>query len=85
MLTQSRDIRPEAEHVQIELLSKASTERRLELGLSLSQTALRIARLAIAQANPQASEEERKLLFVEVAYSKELADRVRAYLAKRQR
>ena len=84
MFTQSRDTRPEAERVQIELLSKASTERRLELGLSLSQTALRIARQAIAQAHPQASEEEQKLLFVEVTYGKDLADRVRAYLAERK-
>lgn len=84
MFTQSRDTHPEAERVQIELLSKASTERRLELGLSLSQTALRIARQAIAQANPLASEEEQKLLFVEVTYGKELADRVRTYLFARQ-
>lgn len=85
MLTQSRDTHPEAERIQIELLRKATTERRLELGLSLSQTALRIARQAIAQANPLASEEQRKLLFVEITYGKELADRVRAYLAERQK
>jgi hypothetical protein len=85
MLTQSRDTHPEAERVQIELLRKATPERRLELGLSLSQTALRIARQAIAKANPLASEEEQKLLFVEVTYGKDLADRVKAYLLERQR
>ncbi len=83
MFTQSRDTRPEAELVQIELLRKATTERRLELGLSLSQEALAIARQAIARANPLASEEDQKLLFVEVTYGKELADRVRVYLAGR--
>lgn len=84
MFTQSRDTHPEAERVQIELLSKATLQRRLELGLSLSQEAMAIARRAIAQANPQASEEQQKLLFVEITYGKDLADRVRAYLAKRQ-
>lgn len=83
MFTQSRDTRPEAELVQIELLRKATTERRLELGLSLSQEALGIARQAIARANPFAGEEDQKLLFVEVTYGKDLADRVRAYLAGR--
>ena len=85
MLTQSRDTRPEAESVQIELLRKVTTGRRLELGLSLSQEAMDIARQAIAQANPLVSEEDQKLLFVEVTYGKVLADRVRVYLAGRQR
>ena len=85
MFTLSSDTHPAAEFVQIELLRKATTERRLELGLSLSQEALGIARQAIAQANPLASEEEQKLLFAEVTYSKDLADRVRAYLIGRHR
>lgn len=85
MFTQSHDTRPEAERVQIELLSRATTERRLELGLSLSQEAILIARRAIIHANPLASEEDQKLLFVEITYGKEVADRVRAYLVERQR
>ncbi|MBA2287591.1 MAG: hypothetical protein H0W02_19115 [Ktedonobacteraceae bacterium] len=85
MFTQSQDTHPEAERVQIELLSKATTERRLELGLCLSQEAMAIARHAIAEANPLASEEDQALLFVEVTYGKNLADRVRAYLAGRHR
>jgi hypothetical protein len=84
MSTQSRDTRPEAERVQIELLRKATTERRLELGLSLSQEAIAIARKGILQANPFASEEEQKLLFVELVYGKSLANRVRAYLTEKQ-
>ncbi len=75
----------EAERVQIELLSKATPERRLELGLCLSQEAMAIARHAIAEANPLVSEEKQKLLFVEITYGKDLADRVKAYLAGRQR
>lgn len=84
MVTQSRDTHPEVERVLIELLRQATPERRLELGLSLSHEALEMARQGIARANPRASEEERKLLFVEVTYGKDLADRVRAYLAGKQ-
>lgn len=83
MLTQSRDTHPEAERVQIELLSKATPERRLELGLTFCEEGLDIAHYAIAQAHPLLSEQEQKLLFVEVTYGKDLADRVRAYLARR--
>lgn len=84
MRTQSRDTHPEAERVQIELLSKATPERRLELGLTFCEEGLAIAQAAIAQANPHLSEQEHKLLFVEFTYGKDLADKVRAYLARRQ-
>lgn len=84
MRTQSRDTHPEAERVQIELLSQATLERRLELGLTFCEEGLAIAHHAIAQANPLLSKQEQKLLFVEMTYGKDLADRVRAYLAGRQ-
>src|SRR5579884_2611729 len=83
MFTQSRDTHPEIERVQIELLRQATPERRLALGLSLSEEAMQIARQAIARAHPLASEQEQGLLFVEVTYGKDLADRVRHYLAGR--
>jgi hypothetical protein len=85
MLTQSRDTHPEAERVQLELLRKTTPERRLELGLIFCEEALAIAHHAIAQANPLLSVREQKLLFVEITYGKDLADRVRAYLARKQR
>ncbi len=84
MATQSRDTHPEAERIQIELLRKAGPQRRLELGIAFSQEAMAIARQGIARAHPHLSEEEQKLLFVEVTYGKDLADRVRAYLTRRQ-
>jgi hypothetical protein len=84
MSTQPRDTRPEAERVRSELFRKATMSRRLELGLSLSQEAIEIVQAAILRANPLASEEERKLIFVELTYGKKLADRVRAYLAEKR-
>ena len=84
MEPQSRDTHPEIERIQIELLRKAGTQRRLQLGLKLSGEALVIAQKGIRRAHPEVSELEAKLIFVEVTYGKDLADRVRAYLAKRQ-
>jgi hypothetical protein len=65
----------------IELLQKAGPERRFELGISLCDEALDIARQGIARAYPEACEEEQGLLFVEFTYGKDLAERVRKYLA----
>ena len=83
MRTQSEDTSPEIERVQIELLRKAGKTRRLQLGLELSGEALEMAQRAIKRSHPELSELEAKLLFVEVTYGKELADRVRPHLAKR--
>ena len=55
------------------------------MGLSLSHEALETARQGIARAHPGAGEEKQKLLFVEVTYGKDLADRVRVCLAGKQR
>lgn len=85
MSTQSRDTRPEAERVLIELLRNVTKERRLELGLSLCQTAAEMSHMGILQAHPLASEEDRKLIFAEITYGKNIADRVRAYLVQRGR
>jgi hypothetical protein len=84
MRTQSSDTHPEAERVRIELLRKAGSTRRLELGLSFSQDALQLAKRGIRRANPNATEEEVNLTFIEVTYGKDLADRVRVYLTKRR-
>ena len=84
MRTQSEDTSPEVERVQIELLRKAGKTRRLQLGLELSGEALEMAQRAIRRSHPDISELDAKLLFVEVTYGKDLADRVRSQLAKRQ-
>ncbi len=80
MSTQARDTRPEAERVQIELLRKATVERRLELGLSLCQQVSEIAYAGIKRANPSASQKEIELLFVEANYGRSIANRVKTYL-----
>ncbi len=57
--------------------------RRATIASDLTNAALRRAWRGIADAHPEMSEWERKLLFVEVHYGRELADRVRAWMRTR--
>jgi hypothetical protein len=84
MRTQSPDTSPEAERVQIELIRQASSARLFGLVRSLSQTLLRASRKNIHNLHPELSKVELDLLFVELYYGKELAERVRAYLEERK-
>jgi hypothetical protein len=84
MKTQSMDTTPEAERVQIELIRKASTAKLFGLVRSLSQSVILASRENIRQLHPDASEEEFGLIFIELYYGKELAQRVRRYLEKRK-
>jgi len=77
------DTHPEAERVQIELLRKMSPERRAGLASSMRNRTYWMARRAIAEAHPELSEHEQKLLFIEVHYGADLARRARAYWAQR--
>jgi hypothetical protein len=84
MRTQSMDTSPEAERVQIELIRKASPAKLFGLTNSLSRTMIQASRNTIRRLHPEASEEELALIFVELYYGKELADRVRADLERRK-
>jgi hypothetical protein len=82
--TQSADTHPEAERVQIELLRNLTIAQRFALAQALSRRTRQLAMRAIRRANPEASEEEVRLIFVEIHYGKDLADRLRAYLSARK-
>ncbi|MBI2756046.1 MAG: hypothetical protein HYX52_04975 [Chloroflexi bacterium] len=69
-----------AERVQIDLLRAASFERRATLARSLSTTTLELARRAIEEAHPDASEDELGVRFVAACYGKALAERLRRYI-----
>ena len=58
---------------------------RLALTLRLSNAMIAASRRAIRKRHPELSEQEVRLLWAELHYGKELADRVRAHLAKRAR
>ena len=81
--TLSRDTHPAAEEVQIRLIRDATPARRISLMRSLSAFTIRLARRAIRDANPELGERDLDLLFVEIHYGAELADRVRVFLEQR--
>jgi hypothetical protein len=85
MKTLSSDTDPEAERVQIALLRQAGSARRFALARSLSRTTMQLARRTIRRRHPDASEEELGLIFVATYYGPELANRMRADLARRRR
>lgn len=77
-----KDTSPEAEKVQIELLRKAGTAKRFNITLSLSQTAIDLARRALKRANPHLNEFELKILFLSNCYGRELAEKVKTYMVE---
>ena len=78
------DTSPEAARVQLELLRSAGTTRRLKLAMDLSQMVIDLSRRAIRRANPNASQRELDLLFVETNYGKDMARWLRRQMEKRQ-
>ena len=74
------DTHPDALAVQIQLLRDATVARRIGMMRSLTQMAVVNSKRAIQRANPDLSDRERDLLFVELNYGRELADRVRERL-----
>ena len=77
MKTQSEDTSPEIEREQIELLRKMSPARKFHLVRSMSRTMIQASRANIRAMHPEADENELRLLFIELYYGKELAERVR--------
>jgi hypothetical protein len=75
------DTHPEAEAVRLELLRTASVARRASMMRSLTRTAVASSRRALRQARPGLDQRELDLLFVELNYGRELADRVRRWVA----
>lgn len=84
MRTQSSDTHPEAARVQIELLRQMGPEGRARLAFSLSRTGMQLSWRALEEANPEATEDELKVLFVAYNYGEDLARRFAAYLQQRQ-
>jgi len=77
------DTHPAAERALIALLREATVAQRGSRMLALSATVKELSLRAVARANPGDSEQEVRLKWAELHYGKDLADRVRAYLAAR--
>ncbi len=72
------DTHPDAERAQIGLIRKMSPERRASLASAMRNRTYWMARRALEEAHPSLSAQEQKLLFIEINYGRELAQRVRA-------
>ncbi len=84
VITPLTDTDPEAERVQLELLRRATPERRLRLALSLSGSVVALSRRGLAEKSPGASEEKIGLRFVAVHYGQDLADELRRHILARR-
>ena len=79
MITQSIDTNPEVERVLITLIRKLTMEEKLNRTLNFSSSIINLSKRAIARANPELSEDEKNLLFVEYHYGVELANKLRSF------
>jgi hypothetical protein len=73
-----------ARAVQLDLLRRAGPARRFALARSLSATTIALSRAAIHRRHPDWSDREVLMEFVRVHYGADLADRLRAYLSRRE-
>ena len=69
-----------AEVFQVQMLKRAGTARRVDLVRNLSETMIQLSRRAIARRHPRLSSEEVNLVFVELSYGRDLAERVERYM-----
>ena len=76
------DTTDDMQNAQLRLLAQMAPTQRVELALRLSRDLINASHRAIERAHPELSESDRRLLFIELHYGKELADEVRA--AQRQ-
>jgi hypothetical protein len=83
MRTQSTDTSPEAERIQIELIRKAPITKRFALIEAWSGFLIEANKQGIRKNHPNSSEEEIALIFIANNYGQDLADKVRANLARR--
>ena len=70
------DTSPEAESIQIDLLRKTPTWKRLRVAAEMSETVMLLSRIGVARRNPGATPAELQRLAAEAILGPELALRV---------
>ena len=75
MPTLSADTRPEAERVQIALIRKAPSWRRVELAGEMYETVKELALIGLRQRHPHASPQELRRRLADLLLGSELATR----------
>jgi hypothetical protein len=80
MVRQSIDTNPEVEKILISLLQQAPVSRKLKQVFSFSSSILKLSRRAISRANPDLSEQEKDILFVQFHYGNQLAEKFKTFI-----
>ena len=70
------DTSREAESIQIDLLRKAPTWKRLRVAAEMSETVMLLSRIGVARRNPGATPAELRRLAAEAILGPDLASRV---------
>lgn len=83
MKLQSADTDFRIEEELIKKFRAMSSSERFFKAVRLSDFVMRQSKRAIAEANPNLSEFEQRMLFISIHYGEELAERVRKYWAKK--
>ena len=82
MKTQSIDTNPKIERLIISLSKKKSTAKKFSQIRSITQTTMQLSKRAISRVNKNFDEYQINLLFINLHYGKDLAERVKKYLDK---
>ena len=83
MKTQSIDTYIKAEQFQISLLRNRSTASKFAQIRSLSKSTIQLSKRAISRANKGLNEQDVNLLFINLHYGQDLANRIKIYLSKK--
>ncbi len=77
------DTHPDAEKVQIELSRRATGAQKIAQLRSLTSLVIGLSRRAIARENPHLNHHDVDMLWVELNYGQDLAQRLSKYVNKR--
>jgi hypothetical protein len=84
MLSRLNDTNKNAEKIQLDLIRRASVTQRIHAMSSLSETTRSLSRRAILRANPDFSQQDIDIAFVDLHYGHELAERLKKYLESKE-
>ena len=83
MKTQSLDTQIKAEQFQISLLRKRSTASKFAQIRSLTKSTIQLSKRAIFRANKGINEREVNLIFINLHYGQDLANKIKIYPSKK--
>ncbi len=84
MQTQSIDTHSKAENIIISLLREKNSAKKFSLIRSLSRLTIQLSKRAIQRANKGIDDNQVNLIFIDLHYGRELANKYQKYLSQRR-